>query len=52
MALCAVGIDPAKVDHSGYISALSSMTADEQAAFFADVCSKIEALRTEPLPHS
>ena len=52
IAATVFGIDPAKVDHSGYISALSSMTADEQAAFFADVCSKIEALRTEPLPHS
>ena len=52
IAATVFGIDPAKVDHSGYISALSSMTSDEQAAFFADVCSKIEALRTEPLPHS
>lgn len=52
IAATVFGIDPAKVDHSGYTGALASMTSDEQAAFFADVCGRIETLRTEPLPHS
>lgn len=52
IAATVFGIDPARVDHSGYTGALASMTSDEQVAFFADVCGRIETLRTEPLPHS